>query len=448
MVQQSRTQLPSGSLALVGPGRAGTTRRRRAGGARLDAGGGRRPHRRRAVDRASPPSASVRRAVDVADAGREADLVLVATPDAAIATPRSPLAAGLRPGALVVHLSGACPLEELDKLQRRAARRRDRRAPPAAVAPVGRARGRRACPGSWCAVDGPPAVERLALSLGMRPFRVATEQRARYHAAATIASNHLVALLGQAVRVAEAAGVPPEALLPLVRASVDNVEALGAADALTGPVARGDADTVAAPPRRPARRRARRVPGARVARRSDSAAATTPRCVPCSTGDLAGRTCGDHRHHHRRRAGRVRRRRAPSGGRVGFVPTMGFFHEGHRSLMRAARADNDLVVVSLFVNPTQFGPTEDLARVPARPRRRPRRRPRPRASTCSSARRSTRCTPPARAPPCTSTGSPSASAARAGRVTSTASPPSSPSCSRSSARRARTSAARTPSSWR
>jgi pantoate--beta-alanine ligase len=52
------------------------------------------------------------------------------------------------------------------------------------------------------------------------------------------------------------------------------------------------------------------------------------------------------------------------GGRVGFVPTMGYFHEGHRSLIRAARADNDLVVVSLFVNPTQFGPNEDLSRYP------------------------------------------------------------------------------------
>lgn len=49
---------------------------------------------------------------------------------------------------------------------------------------------------------------------------------------------------------------------------------------------------------------------------------------------------------------------------VGFVPTMGFFHEGHRSLMRAARAANDVVVVSLFVNPTQFGPREDLATYP------------------------------------------------------------------------------------
>jgi predicted short-subunit dehydrogenase-like oxidoreductase (DUF2520 family) len=242
-VQQSRTQLPSGTLALVGPGRAGTTvalALAARGWTPVAVAG-------RTADAPSTLTAAERlgaRVVEVVDAGREADVVLVATPDAAIADTALALAGGMRPGALVLHLSGACGLDELDKLQ---GERPD--VVVGALHPLQSLPsvelGLERLPGSWCAVDGPPAVERLALSLGMRPFRVAPAQRAGYHAAATIASNHLVALLGQAVRVAESAGVPPEALLALVRASVDNVEALGADDALTGPVARGDADTVA-----------------------------------------------------------------------------------------------------------------------------------------------------------------------------------------------------------
>jgi predicted short-subunit dehydrogenase-like oxidoreductase (DUF2520 family) len=74
---------------------------------------------------------------------------------------------------------------------------------------------------------------------------VADEARTNYHAAAVIASNHLVALLGQVQRVAAAAGIPFEAYLDLVRGTVDNVAAVGPRAALTGPVARGDWETVA-----------------------------------------------------------------------------------------------------------------------------------------------------------------------------------------------------------
>ncbi len=86
----------------------------------------------------------------------------------------------------------------------------------------------------------------LANALRMQPVLVSDEDRAAYHAAASIASNFLITLESAAERVAACAGVDRALLVPLVRATVENWAQLGPRRALTGPVARGDEDTVRA----------------------------------------------------------------------------------------------------------------------------------------------------------------------------------------------------------
>jgi predicted short-subunit dehydrogenase-like oxidoreductase (DUF2520 family) len=98
--------------------------------------------------------------------------------------------------------------------------------------------------GGYFAVAGDQAVTELVVALGGRTLAIPADARAGYHAAACMASNHLVALLGQVQRVAASVGLPLEAFLPLAQGALDDVGKLGPAAALTGPVARGDLATI------------------------------------------------------------------------------------------------------------------------------------------------------------------------------------------------------------
>jgi predicted short-subunit dehydrogenase-like oxidoreductase (DUF2520 family) len=173
----------------------------------------------------------------VARAAGRVDLLVLAVPDAAVAE----VAAAVAPGpAVVAHLSGALGLDVLAGHPRRAVLH------PLVSLPDADIGARRLRGGVWfgLAADGDALAADVVAQLGGRAITVAEGDWATYHAAAVVASNHLVGLLGQTERLAAAIGVPLDAYLDLARGSLDNVAAMGPAAALTGPVRRGDRATV------------------------------------------------------------------------------------------------------------------------------------------------------------------------------------------------------------
>ncbi len=170
------------------------------------------------------------------DAAADVDLLLIATPDDTVAE----VAARIRPvvTTAVIHLSGSLGLDVLAGHPRRGSLH------PLVPLPTPAIGSERLRSGITFAVAGDPAARALAASLGGRTVEVDDRHRAAYHAAAVIAANHLVALIGQVERVAATAGLPLDAFAGLLRAASEDALSLGPRAALTGPAARGDWETV------------------------------------------------------------------------------------------------------------------------------------------------------------------------------------------------------------
>ncbi|HZZ83629.1 MAG TPA: Rossmann-like and DUF2520 domain-containing protein [Anaeromyxobacteraceae bacterium] len=180
------------------------------------------------------------------EAAPEFQLLFLAVPDDAVEEACRAAAPHLRAGQAVAHGAGALTLAPLDPARRCGAQ-------PGSLHLLQALAGGEVERGGYAALAGEgrarTLLARAARDLGLRTVVVPERGRARYHAAAVVASNLAMALADLAVECWTRAGAPPEAalpaLVPLLRGAVENLAARGLPGALTGPASRGDAGTVA-----------------------------------------------------------------------------------------------------------------------------------------------------------------------------------------------------------
>ncbi|HKE89469.1 MAG TPA: Rossmann-like and DUF2520 domain-containing protein [Gemmatimonadales bacterium] len=242
-----RDRTSTARVGVIGPGRAGTG----LALAWVRAGHDVWLHGRRA----KPVPIPLTLTTSAADAAPpwvdRVEVIVCAVPDDAIAPLARTLSAtgAVRADQVVLHLSGSLDHTALESLHGSGAALGSLHPLQTLVEPE---RTPQHVRGAWAAVEGdPPAVamaERLALDIGLHPFRLRPEHKALYHAGAVFASNYFVVVEAVAQQLFERAGLSREdawaALEPLVRGTFDNLNRTGPEGALTGPVVRGDVDTL------------------------------------------------------------------------------------------------------------------------------------------------------------------------------------------------------------
>ena len=191
---------------------------------------------------------------DAAQAASKAGIILITTPDRVIREVCGTISSAIKPGMIVIHMSGAHSLDLLDAAKAQGAYR-------AVVHPLqslaSREQGIRNLPGSYFRIEADGKALETArdivkslggIELAMPKWSSDEDSAALYHAGAVAVSNYFVALVDYGLRFYQTLGADRKealkAVLPLIKGTLHNIEAVGIPDALTGPIMRGDIDTV------------------------------------------------------------------------------------------------------------------------------------------------------------------------------------------------------------